>query len=426
MAEINVRETAYRSLLRYDKEGAYSNIEVSHTLEGGYLTGADRALYTALTYGVIERKITLDYFIEAFARPIDKIEPKLRPILRMGLYQILYMDRIPDSAACNESVKLAKRFTHAGTAGFVNGVLRSVARRKDDLPYPKKGSYDYLSVFYGYPTWLVERWCRAYGEEQTERLLIAMNEVPPLTLRVNTLRTTREALIAELKAAGIDCLPTEAPHGVRLTAATPIGAIEALRDGRSFVQDEASQRCVEALGAKAGETVLDLCACPGGKSFGIALSMGNEGKVQSYDLRGSKLSLIEEGARRLGITCITAAEKDSTVYDETLAASADRVLCDVPCSGLGVIAKKPDLRHKAVADIDKLPEVQYRILRNGARYLKAGGTLVYSTCTLNGEENEKVISRFLEEHREFSLDGMTTLFPHKDHTDGFFICRMKK
>ena len=253
-----------------------------------------------------------------------------------------------------------------------------------------------------------------------------MNEVPPLTLRVNTLRTSREELLTELRAAGIEGMLTEAPYGIRLCSATPIGAIAALREGRAYVQDEASQRCVEALGAKAGETVYDLCACPGGKSFGIALSMENRGRVQSYDLRGSKLSLIDEGATRLGITCITAAEKDSSLTDPALFEGADRVLCDVPCSGLGVIAKKPDLRHKDPSQIDALPAIQYRILANGARYLRAGGTLVYSTCTLNRAENEGVVERFLAEHQNFSVQTMTTLFPHESGTDGFFICSMRK
>jgi len=433
---MDVREAAYLSLLRCESGGKYSNLEVDSAIKKYGFGGHDRALFTALVYGVIEKQITLDYLLAKLcAKPWDKVESKVKHLLRLGAYQILFLDRIPDSAACNETVELAKVHTHKGTSGFINGILRSLSRTKNNLPYPEKGSDEYLSVRYACPAWLCCFWREQYGEERCEALLDAVNRNPRITLRVNTLKTDRETLMASLRALGIDCEPTSlSPHGILLSEYTPVADVTPLAEGLCFVQDEASQLCAMALGAKAGDRVLDTCSCPGGKSFGIALAMQNEGSLISMDLHESKLSLVEKGAARLGITCLTTAVQNGTKPREDLKESFDRVLCDVPCSGLGVIAKKPDLRHKSPDDIARLPAIQYAILENGASYVKKGGALLYSTCTLNKEENEEVAQRFLAEHPEFeaSAEGMpfgktaVTLFPDEHSTDGFFMARFVK
>ncbi len=433
---MNVREAAFLSLVRCETGGKYANLEVDAAIRKYGFTGADRAFYTALVYGVIEKQITLDYFLARLAsKPWEKIESKVKHILHLGAYQILFLDRIPDSAACNESVELAKLHTHKGTSGFVNGILRSLSRTKDALPYPEAGTDAYRSVRYACPEWLCRFWREQYGEAKCDTLLESINRNPCITLRVNTLRINREALIVELTALGITCRPTSlSPYGILLDEYTPVSAIRPLGEGLCFVQDEASQLCAMALGARPGERILDTCSCPGGKSFGIAMAMGNEGSLLSLDLHESKLSLVRDGAARLGITCLSTAEQNGTKHRPDLVETADRVLCDVPCSGLGVIAKKPDLRHKDPGDIARLPAIQYAILENGASYVKPGGALLYSTCTLNREENEAVVQRFLGEHPEYtpSSEGMpfgrteVTLFPDEQGTDGFFMARFVK
>ncbi len=433
---MEVREAALLSLLRCESGGKYSNLEVDAALKKYGFLGADRALFTALVYGVIEKQITLDYFLGRLSsKPWDKVEPKIRMILRLGAYQILFLDRIPDRAACNESVELARAYTHKGAEGFVNGILRSLVRTKNELPYPEKGSDLYLSVRYACPLWLCRLWREQYGDETCEALLEAINRNPRITLRVNTLKTSREALMEELRLLGISGEETPlSPYGILLDEFTPIGDITPLAEGRCVVQDEASQLCAAALGAKAGERVLDTCSCPGGKSFGIAMAMENQGSLLSMDLHESKLSLVESGAERLGITCLITAVQNGTKRREELVGAFDRVLCDVPCSGLGVIAKKPDLRHKSPDDMGRLPAVQYAILANGASYVKAGGALLYSTCTLNKRENEEVVARFLAEHDGFVPDAegmpfgqaMVTFLPHEHGTDGFFLAKFKR
>lgn len=277
--------------------------------------------------------------------------------------------------------------------------------------------------------------CENYGADTSEKIFDEFNKVPTLTLRVNTLKTTRESLMERLWAAGIKATPTKnAPNGLLLAGGTPYSALEAF-EGEFFVQNEASQICTDVLGAKAGETILDACACPGGKSFGISINMKNEGAVHSCDLHKNKLSLIERGAKNLGISIIETMERNAAKED-TRGVKYDRILCDVPCSGLGVIAQKPDIKRKNPDDIERLPTVQAAILRESAKHLKNGGVLVYSTCTLNPRENSDVVDAFLAENKDFSLvpfevggiksDGKAELFPHIHKTNGFFIAKMKK
>ena len=438
---MNLRKLALDTLDRLEKSGQYSNIAVDNTISREGLDGKDGRLFSALVYGVIERRITLDFIIDGLSSiPPSKIERTTRNILRMGLYQLLYMDRIPPHAAINESVSLCNKRSR----GFVNALLRGFMRKRtggplaDIFAFPQKQSAPlaYLSITYSYPVSLCEKFCSIFGLDKTEAILSAFEKTPPTTLRANTRRVSRDQLASRLSENGVELTPTQnAPHGILTFGATP--AELGLYDGLCFVQDEASQICVEALGAKEGDTVIDMCACPGSKSFGAALSMNGHGRILSFDLHENKLSLIQKGAEALGISIIETAAKDGRILDESLSQIADCVLCDVPCSGFGVVAKKPEIRYKSLTESAKLPPIQYAILENGARYVKKGGTLVYSTCTLFPEENENNASRFLAAHPEFeacdfcvgrlaSQNGMLTLTPDTHGTDGFFIAKFKR
>lgn len=434
---MNIRKVALNVLDRIEAAGQYSNIALDTAIERSGAAGADKALLTALVYGTVERKITLDSVINSLSSlPPSKIESSVRNVLRMGLYQIAYLDRIPDHAAINESVSLVNK----RSKGFVNAILRNFIRggKEISLPYEnEKDAAKYLSVKYSVSEEICDRFCRDLGRERAEAIINAMNEQPAITLRVNTLKISREMLLERLTDAGISAEKTKYSHlGIRLASKTPYSEIVGGDEGLWFVQDEASQICAAVLGAERGESIIDCCACPGGKSFSAAICMENEGTLNSFDLHGNKLSLIDSGAKRLGIDIIKTAEKDGRFFDETLLESADRVLCDVPCSGLGVIAKKPDIRYKDMKDIDRLPEIQLAIAENNLKYLKKGGIMVYSTCTLLPSENEENVKRLLKDHPELSLvpfdaggiksDGMLTLYPDIHGTDGFFIAKLKK
>ena len=438
----DVRKIAYESLLKCEIKQSYPNIEIDSAIEKHGITGVDRAFYTALVYGTIERKITLDYIINSFSgRDISKIDKEILVILRMGIYQIMYMGSVPDHAACNECVELCKKCGKRSASGFVNALLRETIRKKDSIIYPDKNrdAVKYLSVMYSYPTWLCEMWLSDYGFDRAEKILSALNISPDMTLRVNPLKTDKDSVLSYLENKEIKSdNGLYAKNAVRLLQSYPVSSLDILQDGRVFVQDEASQLCAEVLGAESGETVIDTCSCPGGKSFSVALNMQNNGKVYSFDLHGNKLSLVEKGAKRIGIEIIETKEHDGSTYIEEMKGIADRVLVDAPCSGLGVIAKKPDLRYKEKSAIERLPDIQYKILNASSNYVKKGGVLVYSTCTINIRENEKVVEKFLDEHKEFepydfnlengieSTNGILTLYPDTHKTDGFFIARFIK
>ncbi len=439
---MTARESAFLSLQKYENSGVYSNIELSYAIERGHLEGAEKALYTALFYGVIERKLTLDYYIKKLSDRED-IDLNVRIILRLGLYQLLYMDKIPESAAVNESVKLATRFyAKKNSTQFINAILRGFIRKKDTLKLPSKEKepISYLSVSYSVPEWICRLWLDAYGMENTVRILETVNSHPAMTLRVNTQKQSREDLLALLKNAGIAARPSDVTEtGIVLSRSVPMDKLDTLCPAGEakpfFIQDEASSLCVDVMGAVKGERILDACACPGGKSFGMALTMENEGEILSFDLHKNKLSLIENGAKDLGLTIIRTGVQNASVYNEEMPVF-DRILCDVPCSGLGVIAKKPDIRYKSEEDIARLPSLQAKILENCSKYLKNGGTLVYSTCTLNPKENGDIVNAFLGTHPEFSLcpftamgeetSGMLEILPFRNGTDGFFIAKLKK
>jgi 16S rRNA (cytosine967-C5)-methyltransferase len=441
---MTARESAFLSLQKYENSGVYSNIELSYAIERGHLEGAEKALYTALFYGVIERKLTLDYYIAKLSdRKDEEIDLNVRIILRMGLYQLIYMDKIPESAAVNESVKLATRFyAKKNSTQFINAILRNFLRQKDKITLPKKEKepISYLSVTYSVPEWICRLWLDAYGMEDTIKILETVNSHPAMTLRTNTLKMTADELLEALKNEGIRAHVSEiSKNSIVLDRAVPMDKLETLNpenEARAFfIQDEASSLCVDVMDAEKGDLILDSCACPGGKSFGMALSMGNEGEIRSYDLHKNKLSLIENGAKSLGITIIKTGVQNASVYNEEMPVF-DKILCDVPCSGLGVIAKKPDIRYKSEEDIVRLPALQAKILENNAKYLKVGGTMVYSTCTLNPDENRNIVEGFLQNHPEFSLcpfsvsgketDGILEILPFMYDTDGFFIAKLRR
>lgn len=435
---MNVRELTLSLLSDCEANGKYVNLSLSSRRTDN-LSGEERSFLTVLLYTVAERKITYDYYISAISgRSLDKIDPTTLNILRIGMCQIADITSVPDHAAVNETVSLAR---NPGERSFVNGVLRQAARLKSEgklpLPPKEKKVSRYLSIAYSFPHWLVKHFISLYGEEDTEKLLAHFNNARYTDLTVNLLKISRDQLVHSLADAGYTVIPSvDTQLSIRLSGSVNPKNLPGFNDGLFFVQDAACAVSAEALGISKGDRIVDVCACPGGKSFAAAILSGG-GEVVSFDIHDSKLSLIEDGAKRLGLFNITVGECDATKPREELFGSFDKVICDVPCSGLGVLGKKPDIRHRDNQSLQELPNLQYDILSASANYLKDGGTMIYSTCTLNPEENERVVERFLNEHNEFSAvdftigavesqDGTLTLLPHIHGTDGFFIAKLRK
>lgn len=407
----DARGLAFESLKKCIKNGKYSNLEVLASLGRNELDTRDRALYTALVYGVIEKTITLDYLIAKYSsRPLDRLDSDTLIALRMGFYQIICMDRIPDHSACDETVKLVPR----SSKPYVNGVMRAMLREKDRV----QGYIDSapLSVRYAMPDGIIDIWQKGYGSERTVEILEGFMIKPTMTLRVNTVKITSEELLCHIDGG----LHPELDDIIRATGNAE--ELYGFNEGLFFVQGSNSRRAVKGLDLKPGETVVDCCACPGGKSFSAAIDMKNEGRIYSFDLHANKLSLIKKGAERLGLDIIETDVHNGSSPREELIGMADAVICDVPCSGLGIIAKKPDIKYKDVSDIERLPKIQLDILTASAEYLKEGGRLMYSTCTLNPDENERVTDRFLESHSAYRrAEGYPkTYFPSQTSDDGFF------
>lgn len=430
------RKAAVNALARWERDGKYINLELDSALERSGLHGADRALAAAVIYGVAERKLTLDReIVRLTGRKLSALDAETVAALRAGLYQLVYMDKIPPFAAVNETVSAAP----TRSRGLVNASLRRFMREGARITLPERegNEVEYLSVLHSVPEWIIDSWIRDYGDD-AEAIAASANSVPPVTLRVNTLKTDTDSLLARLVADGVDAKPVETvPDMIEIAPGKKVTELCGYEEGEWFVQDPASRLASLALDAKPGMTVVDVCSAPGGKSFSAALDMNGEGEIYSRDLHENKVRLIRKGAERLGITSITATAADSSRTDPALVGKADRVLCDVPCSGLGVIAKKPDIRYKTEADVIRLPEVQYAILSASCPLVKSGGVLVYSTCTLRDAENGAVRERFLSEHKEFepwlpsefpihAKDGQITLMPHKHATDGFYIAGFKR
>ena len=426
----NARSLALLTLKKCEASGQFSNIALDLALNKSALESSDRALATTLFYGVIEKRITLDHIISCLSsRDIGDIDRDTLMLLRMGIYQLRFLDRIPDHAAINETVSLAT----AKTKGFVNAVLRSYTRQGRGIEFPseKDGEARALSVRFSVCESLAEKLCATFGYEKSKSILSSLESKDLITLRTNTLKISRDELLAKV---GGEKTPLS-PHGIKTSG--QVAGLYGFEDGMFYVQDEASQLCAMALDAKEGDVVVDTCSCPGSKSFGVALDMKNKGEIYSFDLHANKLSLVETMAKRLSIDIIKTEARDARKPREELIGKVDRVLCDVPCSGFGVLKKKPELRYKDPEVSCALPNIQYDILESSARYLRKGGVLVYSTCTIFPEENEKNIERFLAAHKEFSLcpfsvgeldceSGMITLLPDEHGTDGFFMAKLIK
>ena len=413
-----------------------------------YFNSLDRAFLTELTYGVIRWRERLDWVIRHFSKiPIEKIELETLNILRLGLYQILFLSRTPSSAAVNESVELAKRIRGKGGAGFVNAVLRSAIRQKDEIRYPDihEDPVLHLSVVQSHPLWLVQRWVRERGVEETLQICMFNNQISPLTLRTNTLKINRENLLEKLKEEELSPIPTVySEEGIVLQHPPPTSELPFLRKGLAIIQDEASQLVTSILDPKPGEQILDACAAPGGKTTHMAQRMENQGGIYALDLSNAKLDLIEGLCERLGIGIIKTVKGDaSKILPVPQGMKFDRILADVPCSGFGTLRRNPDLKwRRGEVDIQRMGELQFSILRNLSMYVEEGGFLIYSTCTVFREENEDVVEKFLEAHPEFQLDRMDNLlpeksrpliegsyfktFPPKGEMDGFFAARLIK
>lgn len=431
----NIRKTVFLSLLSCEENGRYSNLEADSVLSRGISDERDRSFYTALFYGVIERQITLDYQIsKLYTGKSDALQLKVKILLRMGLYQLLYMDSVPAHAAVYETVSLAKSTVNSGAVRLINGILRSAAKTLYDesgelklkTPDRSRDKCGYLSVFYGYPRYLCKLWVEAYGEETAEKIMLAQNRRPVITLRVNTLKTERDVYMHKLIESGYDASPSMLTNDGIILKNGNINTLPGYEEGLFFVQDDASRLAAAEFAPLPGETILDACACPGGKSFAAAIMMKNKGKILSADIHESKLPLIRSGAERLGIGIIEPVVSDASVFRQEFEAVFDRVLCDVPCSGFGTISKKPDLRHKSKTSIDALPPLQLSILENCSRYVRSGGTLMYSTCTLNPAENEDNVKIFCSRYPEYTLINEITNFPHTSLSDGFFHALLKR
>lgn len=396
------RHIAAEALLKIEQRGAWSNLTLDSLLQTYSLQARDAVFVSALFYGVLERRITLDACIAAHSKqPLDKLSPAVLAALRLGIYQLLYMESVPDSAAVHESVELVKHLRKAQAAGFVNGILRAFLRADQKIPVPQSPLSEKLSVRYSCSPALAAMWLESYGPEATEQFLSASLGVPPLYLRVNTVLISAEELVSRLRAHGMDVqIDPDLPDCLVAEGAGAVQKLPEYRRGFFHVQDKSSQLCALSLGVQPGMRVLDCCAAPGGKTFTLMQMMQNQGEVVATDLHEHRVALIAKRAKQMQLTGITPLAADMTSPLETLGIF-DRVLCDVPCSGFGVIRRKPEIKYKPLEEIENLPELQYKILQTAAQYCQVGGQLLYSTCTLNPAENQQVAARFLQTHPEF-------------------------
>ncbi|WP_395096738.1 16S rRNA (cytosine(967)-C(5))-methyltransferase RsmB [Bacillus amyloliquefaciens] len=445
MKKINVRELALEALEKLEQNQAYSNLLLTSVIKTNTLGDQDRGLLTELVYGTLQNKIALDYMLKPFIRKPNKVKPWVIQLLRLSAYQMEYLEKIPDRAAIHEAVEIAKKRGHKGIASFVNGILRSLQREGAPSFAEIEDPVLRLSTETSHPEWLVKEWVEAYGFEAAEKICRIHLIPPKQTLRVNHIKSDRETVLNEMENAGLEAEAGDlSPDAIKLLKGS-IANTAFFQNGRVSIQDESSMLVARALDPKPGETVLDACAAPGGKSAHIAELMENEGSLTSLDLHRHKVKLIKEGAERLGLTIIDAQTMDARKAGEAFGAERfDRVLVDAPCSGFGVIRRKPDMKYtKTPEDSRRLSEIQLGILREIAPLVKKGGTLVYSTCTMDRTENEEVMHAFIQEHPEFEpdfslekrlpekarpfvQDGSLQILPHYFGTDGFFISSMRK
>lgn len=442
------RQTAVQAVHKILREKGYSNIVLKELLNNSQLSRQDKALVTEIVNGTLKYLLRIDWIFSQFAKiSKKKLSPIIEDIIRCGIYQMFFLDRVPDSAICNESSELARKYGHEGAVKFVNGVLRNIGRNKDNINYPdeNKNTVQYLSVFYSHPEWMVKKWLQDYGKDFTKQLLEANNNVPPLTIRTNILKTRVDELEQILTNEGISVEKGKyVQEALHIRGTSSLESIDAFKKGYFQVQDESSMLVGEIINPLEGELVLDICSAPGGKTTHIAELMSNEGRVIARDIHKHKLKLVQNSSKRLGINIIETEIFDGNEIDKNLENKCDKVLIDAPCSGLGVIRRKPDLRYnKQNNDFNKLSELQLKMLENASTYVKKSGTLVYSTCTINKTENINVIEKFLEQNKDFEMEdisslvpsninsdtlkkGYMELYPNIHNLDGFFIAKLKK
>ncbi len=431
MTKINIREIALLSIIEIMEKGKMSHLVLAQVLKKyQYLEKQDRAFLSRLVEGTIERIITLDYILNQFSSvPTEKMKPVIRNILRLSLYQILYMDGVPESAACNEAVKLAEKKGFKNLKGFVNGILRTIERRKDSIQYPdekKEGTW-YLSVFYSTPEWIIKQWIEQYGIEKARKMLeVSYKEERGISVRCNIEKRTKEEIRQMLEKEGVVVEECSYPdYALRISGYDYLEGLEAFREGFISVQDINSMMAAEKCGVKKGDFVLDVCAAPGGKSIHIAEKLNSTGHVEARDLSKNKVNFIQENIERSGLKNIEAVVQDALVLTEKDENRADIVIADLPCSGLGVIGKKNDLKYKMTEEAQKeLKQLQQKILSVVWRYVKKGGILFYSTCTVNKKENEENTEWFLKEY-PFELEESRTFLQGIDDGDGFYFARFR-
>lgn len=440
---MDAREAALLTLNTCQRQGGWSDGALKKQLAAGGLEGREAALATQLCFGVVQNQLLLDFYLSKFSNiPLRRMESKVVQALRLGLYQMLFLSRIPQSAAVNSSVELTRTHCKNPRApGMVNAILRSLQRNLNQLPtIPQNDPAEYLSILYSHPVWLVEELLPLLGSEGTAEYLQANNSQPPITAMVNTTRATTQQVAQLLTEQGVEVTSHPWLKGCLILNKTGnLERLDAYQQGLFYVQDPASRLMALASGAAPGMRVLDVCAAPGGKSFAAAIQMNNQGEVISCDLHPHKKKLIQAGADRLGLSIIKPMTADGKVRREEWVSAFHLVLVDAPCSGLGVIRKKPDIRYKDPEPLADLPKVQEAILENAAGYVKQGGVLMYSTCTILPRENGEIVAAFLKKHPEFVREDFTlpgpagevsegeiTLWPQVHQTDGFFICKLRK
>lgn len=429
---VSVRELVLDILIEVNEKDQYSHLVIRDVLNKyQYLEKQERAFLTRLAEGTIEHMLEMDFIINSFSKvKVKKMKPLIRNLLRMSVYQLKYMDSIPDAAVCNEAVKLAKKRGFVQLRGFVNGVLRNIARdlAKLNYPNPKHEPVSYLEVTYSVPAWMISKWLESYGFEKTESICANFLVQKPITIRTNLLRITPQELSERLVKEGVTVHPVQhLDYAFEIEGFDYLNGLESFNEGLFYVQDISSMMVAEAAAPEKENYIIDVCAAPGGKSSHLAEKMSGTGMVEARDLTEYKVSLIEENIERHGLTNMKAVQMDATILDEASVEKADVLICDLPCSGLGVLGKKTDIRYKMTADKqESLVQLQRAILDTVWSYVKKGGTLVYSTCTIHKNENEGNVAWFLEKHPEFELVSQEQMLPGEIYHDGFFIAKLKR
>ena len=437
---MNAREIAYKVLLDVEKNKNYSNMSINKHFKDVRLSNQDRGLTTEIIYGVIENKYYIDYMIDKLSKvKTNKMEIYVKTLLRMGIYQIMFLNSISDYAAVNETVNLAKK-KNSKISGFINGILRNVIRQKETIGDIKtKDDVDYLSIKYSYDKWMIRNWMIHFGKEFTEELLEANNERPSIYLRTNTLKITRDELIKKLEEQNIKASKVNVvDEAIKVEHLKDIENNILYKEGLFTVQDISSMLVGKVMNPKENSLVLDVCSAPGGKSTHLATLMKNTGQVVSRDIYDHKLKLINASCKRLGLKNVDVQEYDGMKLDNDSIGKFDYVLADVPCSGLGIIRRKPEIKYKEKEEFRDLPPIQKKILENASKYVKVGGTLIYSTCTIQDSENIDVVKEFLEKNKNFELvpieevrvdldnqeKGFMKIYPNVHDMDGFFISKL--